>query len=75
VATNAKADRILSLKRRDFSEVHRDGTEEVLFERSPNRVAVRRGRLDPMIAQQEQQGSKDVRLLAGNGTLQEVSGG
>jgi len=45
VATDGKTDRITSLTRSDFDEVAGDGAEEVVYERTPMRVTVRkRGR-------------------------------
>jgi glyoxylase-like metal-dependent hydrolase (beta-lactamase superfamily II) len=41
VTTDAKSSRILNVKRREFSEVHGDGEEEVVFGSSPARATIR----------------------------------
>ncbi|MBI3450125.1 MAG: hypothetical protein HY049_14575 [Acidobacteria bacterium] len=42
VTTDAGAGRVVSLKRRDFDDVHGDGDEEIVYSSSPARVTVRR---------------------------------
>jgi len=68
VATDQKADRIVSLARRDFDEVAGDGTEEATYERVPMRVTVRkRGRVTARLEFGSPEPVASVAIPAGDG--------
>jgi len=67
-ATDVKTDRIASLTRRDFDEVAGDGTEEVVYERDPMRVTVRkRGRVTARFAFGPPESVASVAIPEGDG--------